>query len=78
MNLEAGNAGALSFLSMKHFQTRIKNKKSEVPLIDHQWDFFLFCIQSRDKLMIVNMWLSVSPQWPVSHLSTYDNLSFVE
>lgn len=45
MNLEAGNAGALSFLSMKHFN-RIKNKKSEVPLIDHQWDFFLFCIHS--------------------------------
>lgn len=41
MNLEAGNAGALSLLSMKHFQTRIKNKKSEVPLIDHQWDSFL-------------------------------------
>lgn len=29
MNLEAGNAGVLSLLSMKHFQTRIKNKKSE-------------------------------------------------
>lgn len=46
MNLEAGNVGALSLLSMKHFQTRIKNKNSEVPLIDHQWDFFLFCIHS--------------------------------